>query len=460
MRKALAGLCAATLLTVTMAGAALAGPFQGGGLANDASSTPDSFKALADQTGAITGWEVVGSAIQPTTAVASARALSGLGVPAITLTLRSPTRKPHLKVTPAAGTVVIVTTNKTTAAVGELITLRALFYNNNTEGTVTFRDEFEGGTFDLGTADVRWDEYANAVATLKIALDGTGVHSITAFYNGDGFHEPGVSDPVDVTIRLDDSVKVEGLGVSATSVYPYRDGYRDKVAIRGTPGEPVSVSIKIRNSYGKVVRSWALAKRTSKWSVNWNGRKSSGARLANGKYKIVQKVRDGAGNVATSTRAVALSNKRAYFQSRTITRTGANYTKKRLGGSAFVSRASSAFPRGIHVYSPSNGAVAVWWGAYINKAQIYGKIKFAVLGKGKPNDLGYGVWKWKPNKLDPRRRLKGAYKWYTMSAPADGHILRENGRRYVVGMIESGWSATSHFHVKKVKITYTYGYLR
>ena len=53
----------------------------------------------------------------------------------------------------------------------------------------------------------------------------------------------------------DTGVAVSGVGVAYSTFYPYKDNYRDTVAIRGTLLEPASVTIKVYSSTGRKVRS-------------------------------------------------------------------------------------------------------------------------------------------------------------------------------------------------------------
>jgi len=50
---------------------------------------------------------------------------------------------------------------------------------------------------------------------------------------------------VSVTVTPDVGVSASGVGVSASTFYPVKDGYRDAVSIRGTLLEPATVAIKI-----------------------------------------------------------------------------------------------------------------------------------------------------------------------------------------------------------------------
>jgi hypothetical protein len=99
----------------------------------------------------------------------------------------------------------------------------------------------------------------------------------------------------------DTTVQASGLGVSASTFYPYPDKYRDTVAIKGTRGEKASTAISIYAPTGAKVRTFAVAAALGPYSVAWNGRNTSGTLLAAGEYKVVQTVTDLWGNKLSET---------------------------------------------------------------------------------------------------------------------------------------------------------------
>ena len=71
------------------------------------------------------------------------------------------------------------------------------------------------------------------MATLGVRLVGLGTHVVRATYSGDD--EDGYQGSQTVTIEVtgDTGVAVSGVGVAYSTFYPYKDNYRDTVAIRG-----------------------------------------------------------------------------------------------------------------------------------------------------------------------------------------------------------------------------------
>ena len=116
---------------------------------------------------------------------------------------------------------------------------------------------------------------------------------------------------------------------SPTRIYPYRDGYRDRVAIRGRLGRQAqSLSgSSIRPARWSRTSASARARR-ARYAYEWTGRNAAGAILPEGKYKIVQRLKDTADNVKTATFYVTLSKKLIWSKS-TITLNGARFLRLR-----------------------------------------------------------------------------------------------------------------------------------
>ena len=326
-------------------------------------------------------------------------------------------------------------------------------------GTIAFQEA--GQT--LATAPV-----VAGKATASVGLLAAGPHTFTATYSDPGGTVIASSTPVVVDVLAevprDTTVGAHGLAITPTTFYPVKDGYLDTLTIKGVLDEAGTVSAAIYSvATGRKVRVFTLGSRTGAYSLKWDGRNSSGILQPAGKYRVSQTARDAAGNKLTKTSVAALSLKRAYMTTRTVTLDGSQYTKYRVARDAFVSLASS-FPRGIHIYAPLDDPVAVWWGVYLPKAPVYGTIKFSVLGDGSSSNFRLGIWKWvqdEPGELDGQRQVGDEYAWYSTSVPAAGHVLKHGlDDGYVVGMLESGYPSQADFQVAKVRITYSYGYLR
>jgi hypothetical protein len=135
----------------------------------------------------------------------------------------------------------------------------------------------------------------------------------------------------------DTTVEALGVGISPTTFYPVKDGYLDTLAIRGTLAEPASVGVEIYSvSTGTKVRNLAIGRAAGPYSLSWNGRNVGGTLQPAGKYKVVQTLRDDAGNVLTSASVVTLSRQQMYYYSATVQLNG-DAAKLAGGSSAFGS---------------------------------------------------------------------------------------------------------------------------
>ena len=257
-------------------------------------------------------------------------------------------------------------------------------------------------------------------------------------------------------------VTASGVGVSYARFYPYKDGYRDTVAIRGTPGEPLSVTVKVYNGSGKKVRSWTLATRSAPWSINWNGRNASGTRLPAGTYKVVQRLRDEIGHTKSYTSYTKISNKRLYWSKATITKYGSQLSMSSHPGTGKVSTAKSAYSRGVWLAS-GNESAAVRYTFTLRSAKVYGALKFKVLGRSPNGQKAHeGIWnRWNGSAKDvaayDAKLIGPAYRWYSI---AGGESANRDGQK-AYGIVYVDYSGgVRKFDVSKVRLVYRYAILR
>ncbi|CUR59173.1 hypothetical protein NOCA2570065 [metagenome] len=85
-------------------------------------------------------------------------------------------------------------------------------------------------------------------------------------------------------------------------IYPVKDGYRDSITLRTYLNEDVTtLKARVRDSAGRIVRTLRLGSAPEgRRSVNWNGRRASGAVVAAGNYTVTFQAQDRAGNRRTS----------------------------------------------------------------------------------------------------------------------------------------------------------------
>ena len=187
-------------------------------------------------------------------------------------------------------------------------------------GVVRFRDIVNGVSVDLGpvTADP-----IDRVARLSVNSLRVGSHSIVAIFEptDDSFLDS-TSPPVTITVLADSAVAAT-FTRSRSTIYPYKDGFRDTVSLSGRLEERASVGIKVYDPAGRLRRSWSLGTRNAgTYAVTWNGRTSSGGSLASGRYRAVATIKDVAGHSRTYALFVTLSTRKARWIQATTTRYG------------------------------------------------------------------------------------------------------------------------------------------
>ena len=322
-------------------------------------------------------------------------------------------------------------------------------------GTVTIVDAFDGSTIASGPV-------GGGTKTVTVTrLFEVGAHPLTATYSGDGDFGPSEATLRQV-VNADTGVLVSSLGVQYATFYPVVDTYRDTVAIRGSLGEPATVRILVYSPTGRRVRTSSLgALANGAYSWAWDGRSSSGTLLAAGKYKIVQEITDTASNVRRATFYVNLSRKYLHWSTHTITLNGAQFGISGKAGTGAVSKAKSAYDRGVRISSGSEWA-AVRYTFALRAATVYRPLAFKVLGRS-PNGTGAWAGLWNRSygsalNIDnyDARWVGPGYAWYSISLDSGSHRKGRTSYGEVVAINDGG---TRVFDISKVRLTYRYGVL-
>ena len=214
---------------------------------------------------------------------------------------------------------------------------------------------------------------------LQFTPTSPGTRHIRAEYSGAETYEASVSDVVALVVT-NDRVEASGVTIDVSNFYPYRDGYRDVVKIKGTRLEPASVAVSIYNSSNRRVRTMSLARASGAYTLSWNGRSNGGTLQPAGKYRIVQLLTDAAGMRLTVTKYVNLSNKRIYYSTKYVTKNGSSISAVGQVGSASTTVSMST---GIARMRASSGS---WTGAgyqfSLPSATVYKSISFQAYTKG------------------------------------------------------------------------------
>jgi hypothetical protein len=303
-------------------------------------------------------------------------------------------------------------------------------------GSVTFRRSLNGGApVSLGSVAISGS--SPQTVTKVVPSLPVGNVTITATWGGNTTFEGSTSDPVAITVRPD-TVQATGIGVSLTTFYPVRDGYRDAVAARGTRQEPISVGIRIYASSGRLVRTASFQRRTGAYGFAWNGRNNGGVLQSPGRYRIVQTLRDAAGTTKVVAKFVTLSHKRLFFRSTTLTKT--------------VNQASR------------ESASAIAWQFTMPAATVYRSIRVGIYGYAPvgtpglafgPQDFDQcGPRTWDVRCVNRIGSIGGAVQWYSRRANT---VLDRNGRYVrVYAWARPGGSGA----VARARVVVTYWVLR
>ncbi len=113
-------------------------------------------------------------------------------------------------------------------------------------------------------------------------------------------------------VRLDTVAPTLAVSGLVSGFYPYTDGYRDTMTVKGTVNEPGLLTLTVRNSAGTAVRTIAVSHLgTGTFPLSWSGRYSTGALVPAGTYKLVLTAQDPALNRRSSaTYSVVVSLKK------------------------------------------------------------------------------------------------------------------------------------------------------
>jgi hypothetical protein len=314
-----------------------------------------------------------------------------------------------------------------------------------TSGSVSFA---EAGTV-LGVAPV-----ATGKATVQVASLAAGDHSIVATYLDAGGLPVSSSTPLVVRVVADTWVAARSVGVSPSTFYPIKDGYRDSLLIRGTLDERASVSVSIYSPAGKKVRAFSVTTRSGPYSVAWNGRTSGGVLLAAGKYKVIQMLRDTAGNKKVVTSYATLSRKRLYWYSSSQTRYGKQFNTVGYCCGASISTGLSRFSRGVLIRGYDDYS---WPFASYNftlpKATAYKSIRFQAQGIGSSGLVA--LWNWTLADKGGDGACPKSYSWCSTKAVSGSAWVKSRIVSADVIVRYGGW-----YDVNRVKLTYSYGILK
>jgi hypothetical protein len=199
-------------------------------------------------------------------------------------------------------------------------------------------------------------------------------------YSGNWNVSAKTSAPVAVHV-VANTAQASGVGVQYATFYPVKDGYRDTVAIRGTTWEAITVTIKIYKPSGALLRTVTVPANHIDYSWAWNGRTSSGSILPEGKYKVVQSLKDATNITKTVTSFVTLSKKKLAYHTVTLTQTGSSLDARGHGGTGTVTVYSGSHSVRLRATSDGFSYAAAGWQYTLPSAAVYKTIVAKFYGR-------------------------------------------------------------------------------
>lgn len=324
--------------------------------------------------------------------------------------------------------------------------------------------------FSIDSGPAQTVPVVGGVAEFPAATLALGPHRITATYSGDDSFLGGASSSLTGTVAAN-LVNASGVGVSGTSIYPIRDGWRDTVAIRGLRNERLGVTIRIYSPAGRLVATRPIPAGLGSYASTWNGRNAVGTILPAGRYRIVQTLVDPS-TVPALTKAwtsyIALSTKRMTWRTATLTVTpGPRNYRFSSGQGVGASSASSA---GALVLVGATGEwPAVGYEFTLPAASTYRTIRFQVLGSASGATPAVGLQRWSIGagwgqvyRADFARTAvtPSAVTWRGLASTNPAPFV--SATRRVRGYVDGGGRLTGPFRfgVTGVRLLVVYGILR
>jgi hypothetical protein len=219
-----------------------------------------------------------------------------------------------------------------------------------------------------------------AADTLTFAT--VGPKAVIADFAGDANYGPATASIAPTVVA--NIVNAAGVGASGSTIYPVKDAWKDTVAIRGTRNERISVAIAVYSPTGSRVRSTSLPAGTGAYGYTWNGRSSSGAILAAGRYRVVQVLTDAYGARKTYTSYVTLSRKRMSWYTKVLTVSAGprNYQVRSTSDARWLSAPSttSSGPLGMSNATTAPAWIAAGYQFTLPSASTYRSLSFEVRG--------------------------------------------------------------------------------
>jgi hypothetical protein len=252
------------------------------------------------------------------------------------------------------------------------------------------------------------------------------------------------------TVTPDTLVETDDVYVSPAAFYPYADGYRDRLVMKGSTLESASVSVRIYDSRDRLVRTLSLGSKNGPYTASWNGRRADGSAVPSGRYLVRQRFVDTRGNVLNKDTMITLSWRRVRWVVASITRNGEAYSSYARGGSGSISKSASSYSSGVRLTGGrKEGYAVVRWRFALRSGLAYRGLSVSVLGKGTSSSsraiLAFGQ--------DAYGAVIGPqYRWWRTTGSVSGHV----NDRIVLLDVETDGPMSGAFDVAKARVMYSY----
>jgi len=255
--------------------------------------------------------------------------------------------------------------------------------------------------------------------------------------------------------------------VEPSTFYPYPDGYKDRLKIKGTRKFSISVGIVItRISSGKVVLAVDSPKATGDYLFTWDGRDQDGSGLAPyGDYDVAVTLTEDQWTQQTFHHQVKLKRQWVKWTKHTKSFDGAAYGLWGKSKDATISRSRSNYARGVRLGS-GQGVAVVEYAFPVAPSSIYGDITFKVQGRS-PNRHQAAIAIWNPKRggyrdlsnFDVAKSIGPAYRWWKTYTFGTQRVRNGKARAAVLVWKDLGRKGPAAFDVRKVQLVYKTGKL-
>jgi flagellar hook assembly protein FlgD len=349
-------------------------------------------------------------------------------------------------------------------------------------------------TYDLPDTEAVSIKFTNSHGTLvrgpiSLGTLGTGAHSYT--WNGHGTGSSTAVPSGKYTVTISTSATVNGIPVTGSAArtvtvddhapvaskisalktfYPHKDGYRDTFPVSLTVNERAAVTLSIRTTKNKAVRTISTTASAGTVKLTWNGHDSHGHAVKSGAYHWYLTLKDTVGNhTKGATHKVTVSPKKLVSKSTTITKNGDAFTASDVSDScAVASTADSVYAHGIWLANfcdPTGDDIAMAeWRITVPSAISYTKMSleaggfsstppaslFTGFGKGGTETVGKGfLWE-----------IQSQSEGYYSVGSVSGSSYVSAGHHALVFVAVDPLDSPCEFDIHSVRLKVTYKVLK